>query len=408
LETVGYVLSPFGLAGTKDKPKGVDWSWPGRIMPAKSGNSLKQRKEQEMKTEVKSKGRWIHRFAIQFFTVVLTVLVLWLLSFLVRDIRTIQGPDYAAIEGTHLDKALVAKRAELEKQIADLTRQIENQTEKQRVVGDSSRNLQQTITQLLELQKLGMQKSVSFSDTEQANFTSSLNLFLENQRKYQELSQTVSDMLERKQGIVREKEQVEQELEKQRQPAREEYQGLSAKHRLKLAFMQLAVLLPILAVAAVVIIKKRSSIYFPLFLAFGVATLIKVALVVHEYFPSKFFKYVLIVSLLLVVARLLVYFIRTIAFPKAQWLIKQYREAYERFLCPVCEYPIRIGPRRFLFWTRRTVHKLVVPLERGDQEEAYTCPACGSRLFEECPSCHKIRHVMLPHCAHCGAEKDIK
>ena len=361
-----------------------------------------------MKTDEKSKGPWIHRFAIQFFTVVLTVLVFWLLGFLVEDIQSIQGPDYATIEKKHLDKELVAKRAALEKQIADLSRQIENQTEKQRVVGDSSRNLQQTITQLLELQKLGMQKSVSFSDTEQANFTSSLNLFLENQKKYQELSQTVSDMLDRKQGVVREKEQAEQELEKQRQPAKDEYESLCTKHRLKLAFLQLAILVPILIVAAVVILKKRASIYFPLFLAFGVATLIKVALVVHEYFPTKYFKYVLIILLLLVVARLLIYFIRTIAFPKVQWLVKQYREAYERFLCPVCEYPIRIGPRRFLFWTRQTVNKLVVPVNQGDQEEAYTCPSCGSRLFEECSSCHKIRHVMLPHCAHCGAEKDIK
>jgi len=361
-----------------------------------------------MKTDVKSKGTWIHRFAIRLFTVVLTVLVFWLLEFLVEDIRSIRGPDSAAIEKKHLDKDLVAKRATLEEQIADLTRQIENQKAKQGVVGDSSRNQQQTITQLFELQKLGIQKSIPFSDTEQANFTSSLNLFLENQKKYQELSQTVSDMLDRKQGLVQERAQAEQEIEKQRLPAIGEYQILSTKHRLKLAFLQLAILLPILVVAAAIIIKKRDSIYFPLFLAFGVATLIKVALVVHEYFPTKYFKYVLIVSLLLVVARLLIHFIRTSAFPKLQWLVKQYREAYERFLCPVCEYPIRIGPRRFLFWTRRTVNKIVVPADRGDQEEAYTCPSCGSGLFEECSSCHKIRHALLPHCAHCGGEKDIK
>ena len=360
-----------------------------------------------MKTDAKSKGTWIHRFAIRLFTLVLAVLFFWVLGFLVDDIRAIRGPDYAAIEKKHVDKDLVAKRFTLEKQVAELTRQIENQTEKQRVVGDSSRNLQQTINQLIELKKLGMQKSIAFSDTEQANFTSSLNLFLDNQRKYQELSQTVSDMLERKQGLVREKEQTEQEIERQRQPARDEFGILTRRHRLKLAFLQLAVLLPILAVAAAVIVKKRSSIYFPLFLAFGAATLLKVALVVHEYFPSKYFKYILIGGLLIVVARLLVYFIRTIAFPKTQWLAKQYREAYERFLCPICEYPIRIGPRRFLFWTRRTVNKIVVPGDRGDLEEKYTCPSCGSGLFEECPACHKIRHAMLPNCSHCGAEKEI-
>ena len=361
-----------------------------------------------MKTETKSKGTWIQRLAIRLFTLVLAVLIFWVLGFFVDDIRSVRGPNYDTIETKHLDKDLVAKRIALEKQIADLTRLIANQTEKQRVVGDSSRNLQQTINQLIELQKLGMQKSIAFSETEQANFTSSLNLFLDNQKKYQELSQTVSDMLERKQGLVREKEQAEQEIGRQQQPARDEFNKLSRKHRLKLAFLQLAILLPILAAAAVVIIKKRSSIYFPLFLAFGAATLIKVALVVHEYFPSKYFKYILIGGLLIAVARLLIYFIRTLAFPKAQWLAKQYREAYERFLCPVCEYPIRIGPRRFLFWTRRTVNKIVVPGGHGLLEETYTCPSCGSNLFEECPSCHKVRHAMLPNCSHCGVEKEIK
>ena len=217
-------------------------------------------------------------------------------------------------------------------------------------------------------------------------------------------------MLEHKQELVRAKDLTEQEINKQRQPARNEYNALSRKHRQNLAFLQLAILLPILLAAVIVIIRKRSSIYFPLFLAFGAATLIKVFLVVHAYFPSKYFKYILIGGLLLVVARLLIYFIRSIAFPKTEWLVRQYREAYERFLCPVCEYPIRIGPRRFLFWTRRTVNKVVIPTERADrpdQEEKYTCPSCGSELFEECSSCHKIRHSMLPHCSHCGAGKEI-
>jgi predicted RNA-binding Zn-ribbon protein involved in translation (DUF1610 family) len=360
-----------------------------------------------MKNDTKTKGVWIHRFAIRLFTVVLAVLVFWVLGFLVQDIRAIRGPDYGSFERKHVSNDLFEKKVTLDKQLAEITRQIENETEKQRVVGDSSRNLQQTINQLIELQKLGLQKSITFSNTEQANFTSSLNLFLDNQRKYQTLSQTVSDLLERKQGLARERELTDREIERQRKPATEEYNAANQAHRLKLACIQLAILLPFLVAAGILIVKKRASIYFPLYLAFGAATLVKVGLVVHEYFPSKAFKYILIGVLLLVVTRLLIYFIRAIAFPKTQWLAKQYREAYERFLCPVCEYPIRTGPRRFLFWTRRTVNKMVVPTDRNEQQEAYTCPSCGSALFAECPSCHKIRHVMLPHCVHCGAEKAL-
>lgn len=359
------------------------------------------------KANVRSKGPWLHRLAIRLLTLALAILVFWALDFLTEDIQEIRGPDYDSIEQKHVDKSLREKRDTLQQQIAEFTRQIANETEKQRIVGDSSQNLQQTINQLLELRKLGLQKNASFSEAEQANFTSSLNLFLENQKKYQTLSQAVSELLERKQQLVHENDLAEQEIERQRRPARDEFESLSEKHRLKLAFFQLAVLLPILAATGVVILKMRSSIYFPLFLAVGAATILKIVLVVHEYFPTRYFKYILIGGLLLVVARLLIHFIRVIAYPKVQSLVMQYREAYERFLCPVCEYPIRVGPRRFLFWTRRSVNQLVVPTKTEEQEEAYTCPSCGSRLFEECPACHQIRHAMLPHCSHCGVEKDV-
>ncbi|MCP4158659.1 MAG: hypothetical protein GY760_01185 [Deltaproteobacteria bacterium] len=360
-----------------------------------------------MDTIPKSKGTWITRFAIRFFTIILAVLIFWILGFFVKDIKSIRGPNYYNIERKHIDQGLVNKKILLENQIDNLSRQIQTQQERQRLIGDSSQNLQQTINQLLELQKLGFQKNIVFSKREQANFTNSLNLFLENQKKYQKLYQTISNLLQKKYNLEDKRKHIKQQIEKQRGPARVEYDTLSEKHRLKLAFFQLALLIPLLTLSSILIIKKRLSIYFPFFLAFGGAALLKVTLVIHEYFPSRYFKYILIIMLLIVVARLLFNFIRSIAFPKIQWLIKQYREAYERFLCPVCEYPIRTGPRRFLFWTRRTVNKIIVPENADKAEELYTCPSCGTMLFEECSSCHKVRHALLPHCLYCGNKKTI-
>jgi hypothetical protein len=103
--------------------------------------------------------------------------------------------------------------------------------------------------------------------------------------------------------------------------------------------------------------------------------------------------------------------IRQVVRPKSDWLVRQYREAYERFLCPVCEYPIRRGPLKYLFWTRRTAKKLpVVQLADADDKPdgPYTCPICATKLFEECPSCHAQRHALLPACEHCGATKPIE
>ena len=360
-----------------------------------------------MSTQQKPKGPWIHRFSIRLFTVILAILVYWVLGFFVEDIESIEGPQYDVIEKTHVDQQLVDKQKELESGIAEVDRSISNKRDEMKIVSDSSRNLQKTINQLIELQKLTIQKSVSLPEREQATLSGSLSHFLDSQKLYQSHNTELSQLTDKKRTLESEQLGIEKQIEQQREPAREEYRKLSEKHDMRLACLQLLILIPLLAAGAFLIVKKRSSIYFPLFLGYGAATLLKVSLVIHEYFPSKYFKYVLILGLLVAVAKLLVYFIRVVAFPRAQWLTKQYREAYERFLCPICEYPIRTGPRKFLFWTRRTVNKIVLP-KNAPEDEAYACPACGTALFEECSECHKIRHALLPHCQHCNTEKKIE
>ena len=355
-----------------------------------------------------ARGTWGIRQLVHLFTVVLGILFFWLLGFLVEDIETIPGPDYSNIERKHIDPSLVTKKEHVGKQIADLQRIINNKQEQQRLVGDSSQNLQRTISQLLQLQQLSLQKSVSLSESEKGNLSTSLKSFLESQKSYQELNQNIAELTSKKLVMDEEKEQIDQQLVQQKEPAQEEFSRLSEAHRLHLAFYQLAMLVPLLLVAGYLLKAWRGSIYFPLFLAIGGATLLKVALVIHEYFATRYSKYVLILVLLAVVVRLIIYLIRTIAFPKAEWLMRQYREAYERFLCPICEYPIRTGPRKFLYWTRRTVHKILPPGDSTAAEEPYTCPSCGTTVFEECPSCQKIRHSHLAHCEHCGTKKDVK
>ncbi len=359
-----------------------------------------------MKTSPQPKGPWIHRFSIRLFTVILAILVYWVLGFLVEDIESIRGPQYEEIERRHVDQTLVKREKNLTADIAEADRAIANKRDEMRIIGDSSQNLQKTITQMIELQKLSVQKSFSLPEAEQMNLSESLSHFLESQKRYQGHNAELSALMEQKRSLQAEKSSVERKIGQQRKPAKKEYQRLREKHDLRIAAFQLLILIPLLAVGAFLIVKYRGSIYFPLFLGYGAAVLLKVSLVIHAYFPSRYFKYILVIGMLIVVVRLLIYFIQVVAFPKAQWLTKQYREAYERFLCPVCEYPIRTGPRRFLFWTRRTVNNIVLPKE-AHEERPYSCPACGTVLFEECPECHGIRHALLPHCEHCGAEKDI-
>ena len=355
---------------------------------------------------MKPKGTWIHRFLIRLFTLFLAVLVYWVLGFLVQDIESIKGPSYADIEQRRVDPALVETQKTLAADIAETDRAIAGKREEMQIISDSTRNLQSTISQLIELQKLTVQKSAPLPETEQTNLSDSLARFLDNQTRYQALNTELSRLTDQKQALAAEKRQVDQRIVQQKKPAQEEYQRLSEKHRLRLAIYQLLILIPLLAIGAFLLVKQRGSLYYPLFLGFGAAVLVKVSLVLHAYFPSRYLKYFLVAGLLVVVVRLLIYFIRAVAFPKIQWLTRQYRDAYERFLCPVCEYPIRTGPRKYLFWTRQTINKLVVPGEPED-EKPYACPACGTMLFEECSRCGGIRHALLPHCQHCNAHKEL-
>jgi hypothetical protein len=175
-----------------------------------------------------------------------------------------------------------------------------------------------------------------------------------------------------------------------------------------MACFKLAALAPLLVVAAWLFLKKRGGLYAPLIYAFGIALMAKVALVMHEYFPTVYFKYILILACIAVVVRLLVYLLKMIAFPKRDWLLKQYREAYETFFCPICDYPIRRGPLKYMVWNRRSIRKLRIPATtQAGPDESYVCPMCTTKLFEECPACHAIRHSLLPACDKCGAEKQV-
>lgn len=353
-----------------------------------------------------ARGSWGIRQLIRLFTVVLGVLFFWLLGFLVKDIKSLPGPDFGQVRDEYIDQALGEKSQQIGAQIGDLERKIKAKEAEQHLAGDSSQNLQRTINQLLELQRLSMQKAVALPESEKDNLATSLKGFLASQRSYQSLNQDIAGLTAQKLQLEEEKRQIERQIADQERPARDEFQRIAEAHRLRLALYQLMILIPLLLVSGYLLIAKRGSIYFPLLVALSGATLVKAALVVHEYFPTRYTKYALIVVLLGVVLRLLVYCIRTAAFPKSEWLAKHHREAYERFLCPVCEYPIRTGPRRFLYWTRRTVHKVLPQGDAAHAEEPYTCPSCGTAVFETCPSCQKVRHSLLAHCEHCGAKKE--
>jgi hypothetical protein len=354
------------------------------------------------------KGPWTHRVLVSFFSVLFGLLIYWLLGFVIRDIGTWPGPAYGEIEQRLGDAALMAESAALEKQLEEIRRAIASRQQRQQVLRDSTSNSERTMNQLLELQKLTLQKGLKPSADEINGLTESQRLFLANQTKYQEMNDQIAALNEQRGELENRQRGAREKLEAQAPALRREFEQRHSRHQFKLAAFKLAVLLPLLALAVWLFLKHRGCLYASLIHGFGLALVVKVGQVMHEYFPRRYFKYVLILIAIVLVARVLVYLLRAMAFPKPDWLLKQYREAYECFLCPVCSHPIRRGPLKHLFWTRASLKKLQVPAHADPaSDEPYTCPVCATALFEECPSCKATRHALLPACSHCGAAKPL-
>jgi predicted RNA-binding Zn-ribbon protein involved in translation (DUF1610 family) len=356
-----------------------------------------------MQTPARNKGPWIHRFLTIFFSAIFGVLCFWLLGFVVDDLGNWPGPVYEQLEASRLDPALVEQNRTLEGQILDTGRRIADEQARQQLLRDSTSNSQTTMNQLLEFQRSNLEKNLTPSASERQALAESEQQFLANQAQYQRLNDDLVRLNEQLRGFNGTQRAVQERLEAQREPIRREFESQVRTHDLKMAALKLAVLIPLLVAAVVLFVKRRNGPYAPIIYAFGGAVLLKVGLVMHQYFPSRYFKYILILAAIAVVFQILLYLVRMVAFPKKDWLLKQYREAYESFLCPMCSYPIRRGPLKYMSWTRRTIKKMMPqPAAAGSTDEAYVCPMCSTRLYEECETCRTIRHSLLPSCQTCG------
>jgi predicted RNA-binding Zn-ribbon protein involved in translation (DUF1610 family) len=155
--------------------------------------------------------------------------------------------------------------------------------------------------------------------------------------------------------------------------------------------------------------RYRQSAYAPFFAAILVASFLRVGVVINQYFPAEWFRYIVTAAGIVVVSGFLFQLIRRATSPRPDWLLKQYRQAYNQHRCPLCAYPILRGALKHAQWTSRgPKFPTVQPAANADEEDKpYSCPSCGGKLFEPCESCGAIRHALLPYCNHCGNEKPI-
>lgn len=343
---------------------------------------------------------WGTRLSINFFTLILTILFFWFLGFILKDLRSLPGPDYQASTASFFDPKLRSESEELKREIAVLRGSITKKEQQQKILREGSSDLEKTLDRLKESGVEDDAKAKELAST-------AWQQLLERRQQIMTLGNEVVDANADMVKLESRKSDIDAKLSVQDQSAREHYSKLYNRHRLLTAFYQIGALSPFFLASVFFLLRRRGSPYFPVYLALGLATFFQIGFVMFEYFPREYFKYILIGFLIVAILWLLICTIRSVAKPTFDRVMKQNRESYERFLCTTCEYPIRTGPRTFLYWTRRTVHKI---LPKGDatDEETYLCPHCGTSLYEACSACGKVRHAQLEYCHHCGNKKEIE
>ena len=340
-----------------------------------------------------------------FLSILLTFFFYWLFSFVIDDMRDVSGPRLSQYENKYVDSRLESQRKSLvnSKQLTE--RKINNYKRQQNIISSNINSFDSTIRQLSNIkQNIIKQNENEYEKIEIIN--NSLQMFLESQRKYLEHNQKIHDLLAQKYSLQNKIENIDRKLDDQRDTARQEYSKAQAKHKFYVAVMKISFCLLLIAVATFSLYKKRKSNYNFIFISLFLAACIISYQVMHSIFPNEVFKYVMIVSLIAVLISLIIYVVKINIQPSLHKLQKKYREAYEKFVCPNCGFPIRMGPLMFLPWMKSFIKNNSISNYEG-KLVPYVCPNCNTNVFEKCNFCGDICFSLLPGCQSCGNEKNI-
>ena len=336
------------------------------------------------------KGTWGIRLGLYLLTIVLAIFSFWLLGFVLDDIRSIRPPDY---EYKSLSESY-GKKTNIQKELDALNEKLNNRRESMDLQSSASAGLQKTIEELKD------------DPSRKEELNEKMNEFIEAQKKYQEINHELKMLVESRDRLESELREINSIIAAKEYSTAEEKQKLNHSFKLKLAFWEFLVLIPLTIIVAFLLYRKKNSSFFQIYLAFFISVVLHLCLASHRYFPSQYFKYLALGACIIIILGLMYYLIKLITKPKPNYLQFQYRQAYERFLCPICEYPIRIGALRYLYWNRRSAERCLSSVRSQcavePLTEPYICPSCGTELYHKCPHCEKDNVEDAVYCAYCG------
>jgi len=345
-----------------------------------------------------------HRYAMWFFTFLLTVLFIWCGQFVLRDIDSIPRPNLAELERAAVGDTLFDEKKGLETAVKELDRAIAAKEERRASLKDSTDESRTTMNQLMEIQK----ERIERTDEEKAYFAESQRIFLANQKQLQAIITELQDLRSEKRDKQYALGKVNDTISEKKKSAQDDYNDAKKRWNRKTLALKLVFIVPLVVLGAWLFTKKRSPKVSNIIYAFDIAAMWLLIQVIHHHFAFKYAKYIFVLSAIVVVIVILLYLVRAMLKPSMKRLLRKYEEAYRDNRCPVCGFPIQQGKVTYLLPGKRFLRKTVpVPVYEQAEPQPYTCPLCGTDVFAKCGQCGRIRHSLLEYCAHCGDRRDM-
>ncbi len=321
------------------------------------------------------------RWTIRFLSTALFFLLIWMLGFVLGDIDDIDGPDRRAFDEAAIDKELSAERrayqAQLESITIDRTRQEEIKQNRSEAMGVAK----ETWAQVESVHRLELDAGRQPGGDLRDDLAQAHERYIQAQATYEEANTTLADLGAREYSINKALAELNKQIQPQEQAAYSSYRRELDGHEFKLGAYKMAFIVPLLLVAARVLAKKRESLYRPIYKAVLLASFCQVTWIMHQHLPAVYFKYIAIIAAVAIVAAFLIHVLKSAYKPRPDLLLKLQRDAYNNHNCPSCAYPFP-----------------------AYHPGSYTCPSCGTGLFDSCNACGASRHSLLPYCVACGNE----
>ena len=346
------------------------------------------------------------RFGAFLLATILTFLWIWLIGFLLDDVGRMRPVNYSEYYEAGVPTELVEQLEEVDREVQALERKIGRQGQIQRDLQRDMETSGEVMRQMMDLQRLALEKGNAPSEGEREALGTAQETFLTSQVQYRAANQEIQSANATLFGLQDRRAGLQSRLAAAEAPIRKAYEAKVRTRLLVEACVRLGILIPLFLAAAAIVRKRWRHPWRPIYISFLVATFWTLGYEMFEQFPAEYFKYIAIVTAIAITLAFLAWIIRKATSPSPSLVLARNRAAYMEGVCPVCAFklsrtPIQAGePSKGRGRAPRQPAGPLPPEGRSD----FSCPSCGTGLFEACGECTGPRHSLLPYCEGCGAE----